>query len=109
MTYFNSQILKLMGASTPRYDGLGPHLRKVHYESPPQNKTTSDIDKEIASFRFTRTDPPIMVLTQQQSREFLDLNWGWFEAAFVASKRMLCLYCNAEQSSVVGERVTNQL
>ena len=101
---FAYDLMVLLGGIGPNHSFPGPQLRQIHYKSPPASEKINNEPIDVATITGQW-----VILTQQQTWEFTNLNWGWFEKAFFTPSRSLRVYCNAGQSTIVGERVTDLL
>ena len=101
---FAYNLMVLLGGIGLDHSFPGPQLRQIHYKSPPASEKINNEPIDAATITGQW-----VILTQQQTWEFTNLNWGWFEKAFFTPSRSLRVYCNAGQSTIVGERVTDLL
>ena len=76
----------LLGGIGPNHSFPGPVLRQIHYKSPPASEKINNEPIDVATITGQW-----VILTQQQTWEFTNLNWGWFEKTFFTPSRSLCL------------------
>ena len=100
---FAYDLMVLLGGIGLNHSFPGPQLHEIHYKSPPTSEKINNEPIDVATITGQW-----VILTQQQTWEFTNLNWGWFEKTFTPS-RSLRVYSNACQSTIVGERVTDLL
>ena len=101
---FAYDLMVLLGGIGPSHSFPGPQIRQIHYKSPPASDKINNEPIDAATIQGEW-----VLFTQQQTWEFTNLNWGWFEKTFFTPSRSLRVYCNAGQSTIVGERITDLL